>query len=246
MESLDYWRLCEELSVIQAALLIVDENPSEYMQGGVSFPKNAPKAFEAALSALKNSIRSGLLKATIRKQAFQLYAKQLPHPYREGFVDSKGNKYDIEYEPLWGETYINVSDLTSWLEGRGFKTGFFFTNIKQIENFLNKNNEFYAPKLAAAYSAWKVISSNPSLMDGKTPKQALEKWLREHANEYGLTKDDGNPNETGIDDICKIANWKPEGGAARTPTQVPKNSTTPKKLDKKAHLSVKVEKSTSH
>ena len=28
MDALDYWRLCDELSVVQAALLIVDEDPS--------------------------------------------------------------------------------------------------------------------------------------------------------------------------------------------------------------------------
>jgi hypothetical protein len=29
MDALNYWRLCDELSVVQAALLIVDEDPSE-------------------------------------------------------------------------------------------------------------------------------------------------------------------------------------------------------------------------
>jgi hypothetical protein len=28
MDPLDYWRLCDELSVVQAALLIVGEDPS--------------------------------------------------------------------------------------------------------------------------------------------------------------------------------------------------------------------------
>jgi hypothetical protein len=37
-----------------------------------------------------------------------------------------------------------------------------------------------------------------SLLRGKTPKQALMKWLREHAREFGLTDDDGKPNETGM------------------------------------------------
>jgi hypothetical protein len=29
MESLDYWRLCDELSIIQAALLLAEADPSD-------------------------------------------------------------------------------------------------------------------------------------------------------------------------------------------------------------------------
>jgi len=40
---------------------------------------------------------------------------------------------------------------------------------------------------------------------------------RQYANEFGLTKEDGNPNEQGIDDVAKIANWDTKGGAQRSP-----------------------------
>ena len=68
-------------------------------------------------------------------------------------------------------------------------------------------------------------------IDGKTPKQAIEKWLREHASEYGLTGADGNPVVAAIEQISKVSNWRPEGGAAKTPTppQVKNNPTTPEK-----------------
>jgi len=42
-------------------------------------------------------------------------------------------------------------------------------------------------------------------------------WLRQHANEFGLTKEDGNPNEQGIEEVAKIANWDTKGGAPKTP-----------------------------
>ena len=45
----------------------------------------------------------------------------------------------------------------------------------------------------------------------------MMKWLRRHADQYGLTKDDGNPNEQGIEEIAKIANWDSKGGAPKTP-----------------------------
>jgi len=46
----------------------------------------------------------------------------------------------------------------------------------------------------------------------------LLKWLTEHAAELGLLNKEGRPNLTGIEEICKVANWKPEGGATPTPT----------------------------
>ncbi|MND07504.1 hypothetical protein D3C83_295210 [compost metagenome] len=54
--------------------------------------------------------------------------------------------------------------------------------------------------------------------NGKSPKQALEKWLREHALEFGLTTEDGSPNGTGIEEAAKVANWQPGGGAPKTPS----------------------------
>jgi hypothetical protein len=62
-----------------------------------------------------------------------------------------------------------------------------------------------------------AVSKDPELRKGKTVKQALDVWLRLHANEFGLTKEDGNPNEQGIQEVAKIANWDTKGGAPKTP-----------------------------
>ena len=61
MEELDYWRLCEELNIVQAALLVVGEDPScaEYTED--QEVQNRPKGYEAAKTAiyggLKNYVR---------------------------------------------------------------------------------------------------------------------------------------------------------------------------------------------
>lgn len=86
------------------------------------------------------------------------------------------------------------------------------------EKLLDNTGNFYAPKLAAAVRAWNEVTSDPKALAGKSPKKALEIWLRKHANEYGLTGKDGNPNKLGIEEICKVANWKPNGGASPTPS----------------------------
>ena len=67
----------------------------------------------------------------------------------------------------------------------------------------------------------------PDALNGKTAKKALEIWLRKHANEYGLIGKDGNPNNLGIEEICKVANWNPGGGASPTPTSSTKPAEAP-------------------
>lgn len=80
-------------------------------------------------------------------------------------------------------------------------------------NYLDPKNPRYAPKLAAAVRAWQAVT-DPG---GHHPKQALEKWVREHASEFGLLDDDGNPINQAVEDCGKVANWKPGGGAPKTP-----------------------------
>lgn len=76
-------------------------------------------------------------------------------------------------------------------------------------------------------SAWRAVTNDTKRLHGKTPKQAIEIWLKENASTYDLIKEDGTVNSSAIEEISKIANWKPEGGAAKTPTQVPINPSTP-------------------
>jgi len=76
---------------------------------------------------------------------------------------------------------------------------------------------YYAPKLAAANDAWKAVTSDKTWLRGRSPKKAIELWLKENAARYGLLNKDGTPNATGIEEIAKVANWKPAGGAPTTP-----------------------------
>ena len=94
----------------------------------------------------------------------------------------------------------------------------FFPEPQVDPDYLSKSHEDYSPKLAAAIQAWKVVSAEPARRRGKTVKQALIIWLRQHGNEYGLTKEDGNPNEKGIEEVAKVANWETTGGVPKTPT----------------------------
>lgn len=197
MEGLDYWRLCDELSVIQAALLVVGEDPSVTQESVDSWsPENRPKGYDAAKAALTNAVISKRLSARV----VQLY-------------DEDGRILGTD----WHGTTIEVRLLREWLMSRGIGTGFFFPKPVAGPDYLNPFHPSYSPKLAAAVTSWKAISADPSLRNGKSVKQALIIWLRQHANDFELSKADGHPNEQGIEEIAKIANWDLKGGAPKTP-----------------------------
>ena len=65
MTSLDYWRLCEEMSVVHAALLIVGCDPSggdddgDYCYVEHWAPPARPYGYEAAKTAITNALRKG-------------------------------------------------------------------------------------------------------------------------------------------------------------------------------------------
>jgi hypothetical protein len=197
LDVLDYWRLCDELNVIQAAMLIAGEDPS----GGSGSAKDGnlqtrPTGYEAAETAISNALRLGSIKGRL------IYLFEDPRD--DDSIDLSNSRVDVE-------------SLRSWLASRGVRTGFFFPNPTDAPDYLDPNHPRYAPKLAAAVHAW-LATGDESAIRGKSPKQALVKWLRENAARFGLADDDGKPNETGVEETAKVANWQPSGGAPKTPT----------------------------
>ncbi|MEC9346269.1 MAG: hypothetical protein VYB54_08575 [Pseudomonadota bacterium] len=205
MDDIDYWRLADELTIVQAALLVVGESPgpiAEYVEKWDAGER--PPGYEAAKHAIKNALLNGRVKGS---------------PVEETAVDWNGN--EIGVVPGTAEIHhslVDVLSLRNWLSDRGFRDGFFFPEKAGKPDYLDANNGRYAPKLAAAVGAWLAIGNTDDLK-GRHPKQALMKWLRENAASYGLTDDEGKPMETTLGEIAKIANWQPKGGAPKTPGQ---------------------------
>jgi hypothetical protein len=197
MESLDYWRLCDELNVIQAALLVVGSDPSveaNYVEGNKV--ESRPAGYEAAKTAISNALKRGAIAGEIQ-------------PVYNTCGEVVG-AIDLE------KSLVEVASLRTWLAARGVKSGFFFPEAGSIPDYLDPRHPRYAPKLAAAVQAW-LASEQEAAVTGRSPKQVLIKWLRVHAAEFALTDDDGKPNETGIDETAKVANWQLTGGAPKTP-----------------------------
>lgn len=203
MDDLDFWRLADELTIVQAALLVAGTDPDPSAASvETQLPDQKPSGYEAAKFAIKHALLSGGIQGTIFPEASRGFGDM---PIRE-----EAGTADIH------RSRVDVDSLRKWLHDRGFKTGFFFPDAPDSPDYLDTSNERYAPKLAAAVQAW-LACDNPKALHGKHPKQALMKWLRENASDFGLTDDDGNPQENTIDEIAKIANWKPTGGAPKTP-----------------------------
>jgi len=203
--SLDYWRLCDELSVIQAALLTVGTNPSSeegtYCEAWK--PHERPHGYDAAKTAISNALRRGVVKG----QLVPIYE-----------YDINGNQCGvIEHSIDFLESRVDVDSLRAWLITRGLKAGFFFPKFNdEAPDYLDASNPRYAPKLAAAVSAWQAVTDSGK----KSPKQALEKWLRENAARFGLVDDEGNPVNQAVEDCSKVANWN----QSRIGQHGPKNS----------------------
>ncbi len=239
MESLDYWRLCEELNIVQAALLVVGENAdhAEWVEGWDL--NNRPKGYEAAKTAicggLKNYIRYEQEYAALEKETANLHlapdlaglneswcwlSDLLKRSIQGSIIeqsdfDINGNNVgfiDGTIDPY--KSVVNVESLKEWLRMKGFTSGFFFPKPATTLDFLDPSNSRYAPKLAATVKAWQAVTDAGK----KSPKQALDKWLREHAVDFGLTNDEGKPIEQAIEECSKVANWNTKGGATKTPT----------------------------
>jgi len=213
MEKMDVdplWCLADVLSLQDAAALIAGYDPNEIdlCHNDTGFQQNYARQYVVE-KALRNAVLAGLLEAE-RASAGAYHHIRMVGDEPEGYWEP------IDEISMSG-TRVKVDDLRRWLEGRGFITGFFFPKADDTPDFLDPCHQNCAPKLAGAIRAWQAVNADPELMVGKTVKQALLKWLRKNADQFGLTKDDGNPNEQGIEEIAKISNWDTKGGAPKTP-----------------------------
>lgn len=222
MDAFDFWKLCDKLSLFQAALLILGVDPakhhSQQFEKKISI-ENVPLGYEAIETALVNAVNDKVFSSKLAYKPDYNFDGS----WSGGWTDT----VDVD------KTILSVQEVKELLASKGIKTGFFFAGRNNEPDYLDPLKPHYAPKLAAAVGAWQAVTSDGSLLIGKSPKKALEKWLRENANKYALTKDDGSPNETGIDEVSKVANWKPEGGATKTP--VGKTPPTPETRIKSAN-----------
>lgn len=206
MGALDYWELAKSYTVAQAALLFCGENPTDYKSLDEGTIEYRVPHYYPVLSALEHAISDRDIEAQV------------------SFVN---NEYGESSYVDIHKTRLSRAVLDDFFESRGVQ-GHFFGRSSRAKPIASPQLPL---KLNAALRAWTAVTSEPSLLRGRSPKQALREWLTDHADELGLINRSGDPNTTGIEEICKVANWKPEGGATPTPGPLPAPAPAPAAVD---------------
>ncbi len=203
---MDWWHLCDRLTVPTAALIVIGEEPTNFTNkhDGVVrvFGSEAPDGYWPVFTAIK----SALLGKKITGQIVE---------------DLHGHEPDIQ----WEASTVEVESLVGWLKSRGVRRGFLFEESTEAPDYTNPKNPRFSPRLAAAIKAWEAME-DPNLWAGKSPKQAMEQWLESNYKALELVhKSDsskhkykaGDMNKSAIAEAAKVANWEPDGGAPKTP-----------------------------
>lgn len=198
MPAIDLWKLATEYSVCHAALLIAGHSPDEAERYSSYDLRTACPGYHAANTVLCSAIAAGTLSPI---KTFNEY-------------DDYGNDLGLDTRL----TLVSIAELDRFMRSRGHVCEFFEPRVAPTDGAMGPGDAYFSKKLYAANAAWNAVTKDPTRMRGKSPKQALQEWLIEHAGELGLLNREGQPNRTGIEEICKVANWKPEGGATPTPS----------------------------
>ena len=208
MQTMDFWRLCERLTFVQAALLLAGHDPS-HLAIGIEYKasEKQPEGYPACRAAIETAVLQDKVIGSLE--------------YNEPGMN-EGEAYLCNHS-----SWVEVESLKKWLLEKGFSQHFFFFPEGVESEFLDINHPRYAPKLAAAVLAWRALDT-PESLKAKSPKQALRRWLNLNAAQFDLCDSEGKPTESAIEEIAKVANWLTKGGAPSTPD----DSTITKELTK--------------
>lgn len=202
--AMDVWRWCDELTVMQAALLANGLDPGIegcYVESW-DIDKR-PGGYEAAKHAITRALKSGKISGEVIQKTNS---------------DFNGNEYPLAGTVDVTLSIVDVESLKTWLEvERGVRPSFFFPAVesKSIPDYMNPKHLRYSPKLAAAVKVWQAMEDE-NLLRGKPVMSAMNDWMEMRYKELELIWK-GEINKTAIAECAKIANWKTEGGATKTP-----------------------------
>lgn len=240
--SMAMWTLADELSVVNAAILITGNDPSAThsvhdFEVDMTYREQTTtghRGFDGAFNALKSAILADKLQARVvfsvdvnpaELSAVVRGSRQLSQLSGQLLSECADAVY-LQWEPDWKQTMVEVEELKRWLQSRDYRPPFFFpttetapeptpTPTPKVRDFTDPAHLRYSDKLACAVAAWEAITQPRR---GKSVKQTISAWVKEHGAKYTR---DGNPfSNQATDDIAIVANWNPGGGTPRTGAQV--------------------------
>lgn len=193
------WLIAVEVSVVEAALLIIDIEPQSTSQFIEDWEDHSrPDGYNAAKGAVLSAVNTGAVDGSL--------VKNFPGAHEDkSFVE--GPMYDVH------KSTVNVNSLREWLYSKGYHRGVLTGPSLKLDGFRDPKHPRFSAKLAAAVDAWEAFDEASNEVG--TPKQLMSKWLRMNAAKYDLVNEEGGPQETSIEDIAKVANWQTKGGAPK-------------------------------
>lgn len=219
MESIDFWKFHEDLTVVQATLLIIGRNPSREPLDLKKLDKVVN--FDPVFCAITTAIRNEKLNAILHYKAHETNGFVSVKEDESAFISNVKTinqdhaKIVFKTEPDWGLTTVNVNDLKAWLLKLNFPAPFFFNEkSSNTPDYLDPIHPRHSQKLAASIKAWQAMDDDNLLLK-KTPKKAMEAWLQSRYKELGL-EHNGQMNNSAISECATVANWQTKGGAPST------------------------------
>lgn len=210
-----YWRLSLDLSIRQAALLVIGEEPASAIGSNCEGWKEheRPAGYEAVKQALISALRKGKIEGK--------HMELIDYDMNGHECGEVSGTSDVD------RSYVNFDSLTKFFESRNIRPPFFFPPKPNTEtpDYLNSSHPRYAPKLAASVKAWQAMEDE-NLLRSKNPIPAMTEWLETRYKDFGLIhRQDskqhgyktGDRNDGAIKEAAKVANWQTEGGAPKTP-----------------------------
>lgn len=234
--NLNLWRLASDLTVEDAAILIAGGDPSavDYEEDTFGRQQEVKRTtghpgFLAVFTSLTNAIRKGHLSANLATRAdgggplsnrlegdiwilshseiAQIRSKLGNDPFVNTPLDG-ADGIQIQVEPDWTRTTMEVEGLKDWLRSRGYTTGFFFPQKEEPSDaFMNPDHVHFAPELALAVTAWRALEGKSGFARGV--KAAIGGWIDANPDAW---QGDGDLSENAKDRIVTVTNWQKRGG----------------------------------
>lgn len=183
------WETAEVATVREAACLLGGVDPAKYRESNRVLPRDA----EAYETALLRSIQINKLK-----------------PLAAWTFNEDGRLEPVAWSDigphtlLANATTVMTSDLAAWADRHGITQYWRAASAAPAALDLSK----LPPELRAALEAFEAVHGNPKATEGRSPKSALMAWLQKNRSDLSAGA---------IDRIATVANWRPTGGAPKTP-----------------------------
>lgn len=195
------WLLAEDLSIRQAALLLLNEDPERFPRA--EYP-NSDRDVPAGYEAARQVIVSALL---ANKVDGNRTWKTISGEYPDG---GSGWQDYVEGDVCADKSTINMDSLRAWLASKNVTVEQFIGLSGTSDDFLDQDDQKYAPKLAATIAAWRHVKSNP--INGLSVKQQLTNWLNDNSARFWPEGMDAKVTDTFVKEAARIANWDADGG----------------------------------